>query len=154
MDIYRLEVVDYCYPLLTLDVVCSAGTYIRSLGRDLARSLGTSAAMSALVRTAVGSFTMAGAIDPTALTPDSLTTALRSPLEAIPDMPALQLDETQRERIARGMTIPLAITLTGVAGLPGYAGEYKALDESGRLVALLAERAPGMLGPVRNFPQS
>ena len=49
--IHSIEVAAYQYPELILDVACGGGTYIRSLGRDLAESLGTAAVMSALVRT-------------------------------------------------------------------------------------------------------
>ena len=41
ISVYRLEVTDYAYPQLQLDIECSGGTYVRSLGRDLAESLGT-----------------------------------------------------------------------------------------------------------------
>ena len=56
MEIYRIEVVAYQYPELVLDIECGGGTYVRSLGRDLAESLGTAAVMSALVRRPSGVF--------------------------------------------------------------------------------------------------
>lgn len=58
IHIYSLKLVKYAYPELVLDIQCGSGTYIRSLGRDLAQYLGTSAVMSDLVRTAVGVFTL------------------------------------------------------------------------------------------------
>ena len=58
VTIHGIEVVDYAYPDLVLDIHCGSGTYVRSLGRDLAESLGTSAVMSGLVRTAIGDFTL------------------------------------------------------------------------------------------------
>ena len=36
VEIHRIEVRAYEYPELVLDVECGSGTYIRSLGRDLA----------------------------------------------------------------------------------------------------------------------
>ena len=38
-----LEVVEYDYPRLVLDIRCGSGTYVRSLGRDLAERLGNGA---------------------------------------------------------------------------------------------------------------
>ena len=35
VTIHSLNIPDYVYPRLTLDIQCSSGTYIRSLGRDL-----------------------------------------------------------------------------------------------------------------------
>ena len=60
MSIHRLEILRYEYPELELAIECGSGTYVRSLGRDLAASLGTAAVMSALVRTAIGAFPRRG----------------------------------------------------------------------------------------------
>ena len=51
VDVFQIEIRRYQYPELVLNVECGGGTYIRSLGRDLAESLGTAAVMSALTRT-------------------------------------------------------------------------------------------------------
>ena len=64
VEIYRIDVKSYQYPELVLEIDCSGGTYVRSLGRDLAESLGTAAVMSALVRTAIGRFLVREAVDP------------------------------------------------------------------------------------------
>ena len=104
VDIYRIEVRSYCYPELVLEVECGGGTYIRSLGRDLAESLGTAAVMSALVRTAIGRFSVHEAADPGELTPDTWLTFLRPPLEAV-DLPRVQLSAAEATRIRNGLTI-------------------------------------------------
>ena len=49
-------------PYLTLDVVCSPGTYIRSLARDLGEAAGSGAHLSQLTRTASGNWSLANAI--------------------------------------------------------------------------------------------
>ncbi len=64
INVYGIDVLGYDYPTLQLRIRCGPGTYVRSLGRDLAESLGTGAVMSALIRTAIGSFTLAEACDP------------------------------------------------------------------------------------------
>ncbi len=51
-------------PMLTLEVTCGKGTYIRSLARDLGREFGSGAHLTALRRTSVGSFTLDDAIKP------------------------------------------------------------------------------------------
>lgn len=53
-----IEVLSYAWPMLTLDIVCGKGTYIRSLGRDIGASLGAGGVLTALRRTAVGSYTI------------------------------------------------------------------------------------------------
>lgn len=49
-------------PLLTLEVTCGKGTYIRALARDLGVALGSGAHLTALRRTSVGPFTLEGSI--------------------------------------------------------------------------------------------
>lgn len=46
-------------PTAKLKIVCSSGTYIRSLAVDLGKALGTTSVMYSLVRTAIGSYTLA-----------------------------------------------------------------------------------------------
>src|SRR5690606_206783 len=48
-------------PILTLDVVCSKGTYIRSLAMDIGRALAVPAHLSGLVRTSIKQITLAQA---------------------------------------------------------------------------------------------
>ncbi|MFW6060198.1 MAG: tRNA pseudouridine(55) synthase TruB [Phycisphaeraceae bacterium] len=57
-----IEVVDYQWPRLTLRVDCGRGTYIRSLGRDIGRALGTGGYLASLRRTAVGPYTVERAV--------------------------------------------------------------------------------------------
>jgi tRNA pseudouridine55 synthase len=56
VTIHQLSLVEHTATTLTLDVACSAGTYIRSLAYDLGRALGTAAHLAALRRTAAGGF--------------------------------------------------------------------------------------------------
>src|SRR5262245_59034451 len=61
--IHRLELTswddrDPSRPVATMEVKCSAGTYIRALARDLGERLGSGAYLGALTRTASGPFTL------------------------------------------------------------------------------------------------
>ena len=62
IEIYRLELVEYKWPLLTLKVKCSSGTYIRSLGHDIGKQLGTGAYLEELKRTAIGPHALSQAV--------------------------------------------------------------------------------------------
>lgn len=50
----RVEVKAYAWPLLTVEVECGKGTYIRSLARDIGGVLGTGGCLRSLRRTRVG----------------------------------------------------------------------------------------------------
>ncbi len=56
VNIYSITILDYAYPYLTLDIACSSGTYIRSLGYDIGIKLGTGAYLEELERRQSGEF--------------------------------------------------------------------------------------------------
>ena len=72
VDIYRFEV-ELCAPnLLRLGVECGPGTYIRSLGRDLAQALGSVGHLRALRRTQVGGLSVVEACQPEQLSKEAV----------------------------------------------------------------------------------
>lgn len=50
----EIELTDFSMPLATLRIVCSKGTYIRALARDIGQAMGSGAHLVALRRTRVG----------------------------------------------------------------------------------------------------
>jgi tRNA pseudouridine55 synthase len=54
--IKEIELLSFKLPEARVRIVCSKGTYIRSFARDLGAALGSGAYLSALQRTAIGSF--------------------------------------------------------------------------------------------------
>lgn len=54
----EVELLSFNMPEVTVRLLCSKGTYIRSFARDLGLSLGSGAYLSALERTSIGSFTL------------------------------------------------------------------------------------------------
>ncbi|WP_314054682.1 tRNA pseudouridine(55) synthase TruB [Porphyromonas catoniae] len=55
----EIELLDYTLPDIQIRVVCSKGTYIRALARDIGIALGSGGHLTALRRTRVGEFTLA-----------------------------------------------------------------------------------------------
>ena len=62
VEISSIEIIDISLPLVTMEISCSKGTYIRSLCRDIGQKLGCLAAMQELVRTRVGRFALDDAL--------------------------------------------------------------------------------------------
>jgi tRNA pseudouridine55 synthase len=95
-------------PHLTLDVVCSAGTYIRSLARDLGDAAGTGAHLTQLVRTASGPWTLDNAVNLSQLENDTGWKKYLHPLdEAIIHLPRVNLTKTDAINIGFGRKIEL-----------------------------------------------
>jgi tRNA pseudouridine55 synthase len=146
VQVYRIEIVSYEYPVFCLDVECGSGTYIRSLGRDLAERVGTGAVMSALVRTAIGPFTLEAAIDPSELASDAIESRLLPAVLAVREhLSERTVSADEIARLDHGLAIP-----DGGA----TADECAAVDASGRLMAILVRRPDGLLAPAKFFPTS
>ena len=128
-------------------VSCGKGTYIRSLGRDLALSLGTVGYLSALRRTAVGPFREEAAISLPKLEAlghiPALLGVLAPVATALDDIPALALTEAQADRLRQGQ--PVLLTRDAPPS-----GALLRAETGSRLVALV--RSDGAsLQPVRVF---
>jgi len=141
----RIDVRAYDYPELTLEIECGSGTYIRSLGRDLAESLGTAAVMSALVRTAIGRFRLHDAVAPERLTGANWRDHLQPPLRAVEFLPRIELSAEEVVELGYGRTVLRSESSSDAA-------QFAGVDAFGRLVAILVPRGQGRLGPLRNFP--
>lgn len=94
----------------TLDVLCSKGTYIRSLCRDIGEKLGCGAVMCELVRTLAAGFSVDDAVTPQQLEKDGAAAHLISADSAFAHLPYVQLTERQAVRFANGGEIDIART--------------------------------------------
>ena len=60
--IHTITILDWQFPVVTIDVTCGKGTYIRSLAHDLGQMIGCGAYMKSLERRAYGPFSITNAI--------------------------------------------------------------------------------------------
>lgn len=89
--------------VITLDVVCSKGTYVRTLGEDIAKALGTVGHLTALRRTSTGGFDLDKAVTLDDVTPDAVL-PIDSLLAHLPSLPIAQ-DETARLKMGQRLNI-------------------------------------------------
>ena len=90
VTVFKLELVAYTPTTLTLDVLCSKGTYIRSLVEDLGQALGCGAYVTKLRRTVVAPFVMPGIDMPGIDMPDCAWQT--SPVYALEALSSVQPD--------------------------------------------------------------
>lgn len=105
VDVYKLVVLDYQPPVLDLDVVCSKGTYIRSLVADIGHKLGCGGSVQTLRRTQSGSITESDCVSLDEVTAETVSEALIDPNEALADIAEYTLDEVEIRRFAHGNSI-------------------------------------------------
>ncbi len=115
VTIHRIDVVEWdetqpSEPVAIVDVECSAGTYIRSLARDLGSAVGNAAYLGALVRTASGPFTLEDAmpLDDVRAAAEAGPAALAERLRAVDaglDLPTVVVPTSALAAIGRGQPI-------------------------------------------------
>ncbi len=111
-----LDIVDWSSPEFTLDVVCSAGTYIRSLAFDLGEALGVGAHLSGLSRVASGTFHLENALSLDSLfVTEDWQKFLIAPQAALAEWPTIQLSADEADHILHGRPIQAASTSNDLA---------------------------------------
>ncbi|MCF0223895.1 MAG: tRNA pseudouridine(55) synthase TruB [Fibrobacter sp.] len=90
-----------CYASFDMVCECSKGTYIRALGRDLAKALGTYGCVSLIRRHRIGSVTVDRAVRGADLTPEHLL-----PVDQVLDFPVVRLTDEQMSAIRNGNWVP------------------------------------------------
>lgn len=133
VTIHRIDVLSYEWPRLTLEVECGAGTYIRSIARDLGLALGCGGLVEVLTRTRIGDFTQQNASDPSRLTRETLPDILLPPVHALAGLSRIHLDESQVGEVRQGRSVAIRDSIDSVAGqvaLVGPAGELVGVGEA------------------------
>ncbi len=125
-----------------LRVVCSKGTYVRTLCHDIGQALGCGGCMSALRRTKAAGFTLEDAVALERVLAAPEPAALLRPVESLfSDHPALILDGAGEKRVRSGAAVPL----------PGVSdGEYRVRGQGGGFLALGCVRG-GALTAIKSF---
>lgn len=106
---YEIEILKMDLPLVSIRVLCSKGTYIRTLCHDIGQKLGCGAAMTALERTRSGQFTKENAytlaeIEKIRDTED--LNAIIMPIDTVfKELPALIVKEELKKRVLNGNLI-------------------------------------------------
>jgi len=133
-SIYRLEIISFQLPFVTLDVECSKGTYIRSLAHDLGAALGCGAHLKGLVRTAYGPFDIKDAVTLERLeasVKDGLWHSLVQPMDTVLSLwgkTILSDGQVESVRQGKGLSLDVGADTT----------RLRAYDRGARFVALLS----------------
>ena len=106
VKISEINLLSWNQSTFELDIVCSSGTYIRSLAYDIGQVLGVGAYLSGLERVASGIFHIDSAITlDTVMTDDKWHQHIISPHHALRDRPSITLSDDDLEHIRNGKFI-------------------------------------------------
>lgn len=147
--------------VLMLSVLCSKGTYVRVLGEDIARALGSCGRLASLRRDYVEPFAsdpMIGLEELQTATDAQAPWPLLAPDRAVGHLPALQLSDAAARAISQGRVLESAAASPSSSG-QGSSGQgsserlWRLYDAHGRFLGLGHTDAAGLLRARRLFPQ-
>lgn len=144
VTIFALDWIAWNPPDLTLNVVCSPGTYIRALARDIGESAGTGAHLAGLIRTANGNWRLDQAVSLDTLESAAQAgTAWQKYLypadEAVTHLPKVVLDADLTLDVKHGRKIELP----SPASDPSERGDVvRAYTPTGEFLAILKLAQP------------
>ena len=126
VNIYEINVIDVKYNTFTIDVKCSKGTYIRTLGNDIGEKLGCGAVMTKLVRTQSSVFKIDDAVKLEDLTSENYKDYVIL-ADTLFDCEKIIVTDDILSKVLNGN----AIKYNGADG-----EQYKVYDEKGRFLCL------------------
>ncbi len=132
--IYSIDIENFEPPFVTFRVVCSKGTYVRSICNDIGQKLGMGAHIVELTRTRVGQFKVEEALELkelNSLLPDRIQTyrSILSIDNALYFLPSLTLQDTLIPRFLNGNPIKIP---SGIVP----AGWVKVKDKTGKILGI------------------
>ncbi len=150
--VHAIDLLSVDLPSLIVEVVCSPGTYLRSLAHDLGRVLETGAHLRSLRRTASGLHRVEDAIDSGLLDDGKGRFLVRDRLislgKALPEMQRVRIGEVLAAKIRNGYH-PVREEIQSARGRAEAAGGHLQLLCDGELVAVI-DATPGAHGVGEN----
>jgi tRNA pseudouridine55 synthase len=139
--IHELDVLDISGQDVMLRVVCSKGTYIRTLCADIGRALGVGGHLRALQRTRVGPLTLDRAVTIDGLIRDHQLGGLAAQMwsldEVLRDLPVVVVDGRAADRVCHGAPVAWSNVLSNNGLLQPKAGlPVRIHDGNGRLLGV------------------
>lgn len=129
VTVYSIDILEIDLPYVEIDVLCSKGTYIRSLCDDIGKRLGCGATMTALRRTKTAGFTLDCAYSPKAVSEASDKERLLIPTDRLfSDLDEIHLNEKQTRSITNG------VQMTWRYGIEGK--KYRLYDNNGKFLCI------------------
>jgi tRNA pseudouridine55 synthase len=139
--IHSIHIEEFEPPIVTMRVICSKGTYIRSLCNDIGQEVGTGACVVELTRTRIGEFKIENSIsleEINSLSPEGLKThqSILSIDKALYFLPSLTLQESLIQRFQNGNSLKISsgVFLTGWVKLRDKTGKIIGIGHSNGII--------------------
>ncbi len=141
-----IELLEFDFPFFSLRIECGKGTYIRTLARDIAKSVGSDAVMTRLERTGVGTFNLDASHELEAIENTNIASLLSSPLQMVSSLQQVHLQDDSIEMLRHGK--PLGCLNWNISN---SVNELAGVNSSGELMAVLERRSNELFATKVNF---
>jgi tRNA pseudouridine55 synthase len=108
IKIYGIKLIEIEGSTITIEVLCSKGTYIRTLAEDIGQALGCGGHLKGLERTQTGNFQLSDALSIEALEAMSMASREKAllPVDALLEgLPSIKLTTAETDAIKKGQSI-------------------------------------------------
>lgn len=158
VEIYEIEMQDMVwsgnYPDITFRVLCSKGTYIRTLCVDIGRALGVPGVMVKLERTMSAGISASHCLTLEQIAEHKEAGTLEEHLiaadEAISHLPKHTVAEEKKKAALQGQRLSLRFVAPEVKN----SGDFRLYDLQGEFLGIYALEATGAIAPVKVFAQA
>lgn len=142
VEIFDLQIVGQEGPRVEFRVVCSKGTYVRTLARDIGAHLECGACLERLRRTRSGDFSLAEAVDLATLESAPVERVIAQwlipPVRALGSLPTVTVSGAVAERVRHGRIVTRGEV--GAKNVPTEEGLVKIISHDGMLLAVAETR--------------
>jgi tRNA pseudouridine55 synthase len=153
--VHELTILSFEPPFVELEVLCSSGTYIRSIARDLGVALGVGGHLTALRRMAIGPHAVTAALPVDRLAETGAAQrALLPIMAALPHLPRVDLDVETVAAVRHGRRVRLGnadIASAGEVGNEGQADQHIVVMAAGDTMVGIGAVTAGVLHPRKVF---
>ena len=141
IEIFQLDLLEFCGDTARLRVRCSKGTYIRTLCKDIGEALGCGGCMAELRRVQAGEYTIEESVPLQVLLETENPEEYLRPVDSMfRNYPAMTLSEKQETRCRNGNSFSVTMD----------AGTYRAYSKSGEFL-MLAKVEDGVMSTIKSF---
>lgn len=106
VEIYSIDFISYANKKLTLKIKCGSGTYIRSIGRDIALKLNSLATMTCLERVSVGNFDVSKCEDVEDVSKENFEQKIQL-IDSVLNYPKLNISSKDTTKLLNGQILEI-----------------------------------------------
>ena len=133
ITIHELEMLSYVPPVLKLRVLCSKGTYIRALARDIAKDCKSCAYLTDLKRTIIGPFLLKDAVKPDEFNPERDLHLPYNFIKLLNEFEVCKIKEDKKNKILNGDILKDDY----FEACPNSTGKIAVFDNANRLIGIV-----------------